>query len=412
MTADRPEEERSADGPPLLIAFGGLQQRVGGGHGSGGVPGCGGMPPHELVKTCERAGAGCVLFVRDVTRSWYLRGITDERIADKSAEKIADQGLAACAATEGGANQVAVVEPAGGTGSYSHPAANMCSEVGSFEAMVAHLRREVQAIRPSRLATVGSSMGGYAAIRAGIALDADAVLAFSPQVLLRPRERRAAKLSPMAFDDVLGWLETIAELEGFGMTPLTEAFSAAGPGCRTAVTVHVGSGEPGDVMEAELAAEAVAGWRAQYGHGGGRAGGGGSGGGGSGADGLCLDVIVHSGRDHNLVVDLRDEGLLEWMIRELVSGPATAGQAVGVSAPEELPDVATSHFSQSLTCNQWRAKGQDEYRLKRCVGDRFSECVASAVFTGCGVHFSQICTRSHMLRSRVPSRQELGDRGV
>ena len=52
----------------LVIAFAGLQQAIGGGLG-------GGVPPHEFVRACGRAGAHACLFVRDACRSWYLRGV-------------------------------------------------------------------------------------------------------------------------------------------------------------------------------------------------------------------------------------------------------------------------------------------------------------------------------------------------
>ena len=50
----------AASGPTLVIAFGGLQQRIGGGKG-------GGVAPYEFVRTCRQAGATHALFVRDTT---------------------------------------------------------------------------------------------------------------------------------------------------------------------------------------------------------------------------------------------------------------------------------------------------------------------------------------------------------
>ena len=47
-------------------------------------------------------------------------------------------------------------------------------------------RRTGRAPRPARVVTVGCSMGGYAAVRAALELDADVVLAFAPQVTLDP----------------------------------------------------------------------------------------------------------------------------------------------------------------------------------------------------------------------------------
>ena len=50
-------------------------------------------------------------------------------------------------------------------------------------------------------------MGGYAAIRAGLALRADTVLAFGPQVVLDSRERAALSLRASPFDRSLRALE-------------------------------------------------------------------------------------------------------------------------------------------------------------------------------------------------------------
>ena len=61
----------------------------------------------------------------------------------------------------------------------------------SFDGVVQRLALEVAALRPSRVVTIGSSMGGYAAVRAGLALNADAAVAFSPQVLIDASHRGA-----------------------------------------------------------------------------------------------------------------------------------------------------------------------------------------------------------------------------
>lgn len=122
-------------GATMLVAFGGLQQRVGGGLGAG-------VPPHEFVTSCRRAGAKYVLFVRDAARAWYCRGLS--------------------------------------TGA------------PGFAGVVAAVRAEVAVVKPARLVTIGSSMGGYAAVRAGIDLGAEIAIGFSPQVLRRLRGGRGA----------------------------------------------------------------------------------------------------------------------------------------------------------------------------------------------------------------------------
>lgn len=169
----------------MVIAFGGLQQRVGGGHG-------GGVPPYEFVRSCQRAGARHALFVRDPTRSWYLRGVSGD---------------------DGGASDVggvagARLRAAGGS--------------WSFGGMVSALRAEVRRLRPRRVVTIGSSMGGYAAVRAGIELGVDLAIAFSPQVLVDPTARTQAALGSMHFDDLLSWLRVVGGVEGFDLTSLVQ----------------------------------------------------------------------------------------------------------------------------------------------------------------------------------------------
>lgn len=176
----RPEpegEQAAGDGATLVIAFGGLQQRLGGGAG-------GGVPPYEFVRSCQKAGARHSLFVRDATRSWYCRGLGIGSVEER---------------TRGGDGD------GGGGGGVAW------RETSTFDAMVEELRAEIAALAPSRVVTIGSSMGGYAAVRAGIALNAHTVIAFSPQVLIEPSARKAAGLDPMHFDDLLSWLFVVSD---------------------------------------------------------------------------------------------------------------------------------------------------------------------------------------------------------
>ena len=127
---------------------------------------------------------------------------------------------------------------------------------------------------------------------------------YSPQVLLSPASRAAARLPPMAYEARLSWLETVAEVEGFELTPLTDVVGGGGGGggggaagggggggggaaggeAGTRIVCHVGSREAGDVTEAEMLREAAAERRRRRGGSGG-SGGSGGGGGGSGGSG-------------------------------------------------------------------------------------------------------------------------------
>ncbi|KAL1519272.1 hypothetical protein AB1Y20_022801 [Prymnesium parvum] len=187
-------------GGTLVLAFGGLQQQLGGGVGAG-------VPPMEFVAACRRAGARRALFARDPTRAWYCRGLG--------------------------------------------------ADAPSFDGALALLRAAVREVRPARLLTIGSSMGAYAAVRFGLALCADVALAFSPQVLIDSNARKAAALPEMMFDEVLHWLRLVAHFEQLELKPLTDCVRDAPAGCRTQIEVHVGGDEPGDVAEAEMLRAAV-----------------------------------------------------------------------------------------------------------------------------------------------------------
>ena len=56
--------------------------------------------------------------------------------------------------------------------------------------VAAALQRFIQAIRPSRVMTIGQSMGGYAAIMFGMLLQADRIVAFGPTTYLDPAEAK------------------------------------------------------------------------------------------------------------------------------------------------------------------------------------------------------------------------------
>ena len=107
--------------------------------------GAGGVAHHEFVRSCAQAGISHSFYVTDAKQSWMLLGLTD-----------------------------------GG---------------GGFADVVAAVAAEAHALRPSRLTLVGASMGGYAALRAALALrhcfPDVVVLAFAPQVFLDPEERGA-----------------------------------------------------------------------------------------------------------------------------------------------------------------------------------------------------------------------------
>ena len=151
-----------ADAPctTLLVAFAAL------GGGDAGVS------RHEFVGACKRAGAQHALFVKDARTLWYHFGLSGS---------------------------------------------------GSFDDVVAAVAAEIARLRPTRIITIGASMGGYAAIRAGIALRAERVIAFAPQVFVDPATRSALGLSAMPFDGALRACRDACEREGRPMVSAADA---------------------------------------------------------------------------------------------------------------------------------------------------------------------------------------------
>jgi len=188
-------------------------------------------------------------------------------------------------------------------------ASGSANTLDSFDAVLDVVRAELAALQPTRLVTIGASMGAYAAIRAGLALDATAVLAFGPQVFIHPAERDALALPWMFFDGTLSRLEAACAAEGVRMDALT-AVEPRGAGAwdgapvvpTTTVEVHVGEEAHGDVREGAMLREAMM-LRGE--------------GAGATADAAKqprVELIVHARMGHALVKDLRDGGALDALL--------------------------------------------------------------------------------------------------
>jgi hypothetical protein len=250
----------------LVVSFAGQTQGAGA-IGTGFFPASWGADelirvPFEFVGVCERVGARA-LHVRDPLQRWYMR-------ADAA-------------------------DP--------------------YASLLEYLRREIAMLRPTRLVTIGASMGGYAAIRAGLALRADAILAFAPQVSLDPSDR--AGLPAMFFDDQLSVLRAEASAAGFAAEPAFACWQrelALGDlthgelTCRaptTCIEVHVGSTASSDVMEARQLKEAVEG----------------------ASDGRTrVGVHVHAGSGHGVAKDLRDAGRIDALLGSVINESCASGR--------------------------------------------------------------------------------------
>jgi pimeloyl-ACP methyl ester carboxylesterase len=114
--------DMGSDSRTLLLAFGGMQGRIG-------------MPPFEFLRLTGEMPVKR-LFVRDVRQAWYHRGTPDY---GDTIESVADS-----------------------------------------------LRALIRDHDVERLVTAGNSAGGYAALAFGTMLGADTVLSFAPQTTLDP----------------------------------------------------------------------------------------------------------------------------------------------------------------------------------------------------------------------------------
>ena len=248
------EEDRPTGVGTLVIAFAGADASM-----TGAVTG--GVPSYEFAGALRRVNADAAIFLRDVLRAWYLRGI----------------------------------------GESGH----------DFESVLEMLRREIRLIQPRRVVTIGCSMGGYAALRAAIALRAAAAVAFAPQVYVRPDERRGLQLPKMGFDPLLESLAVVGVEEGFALPSIVECIREASaasltevePEIGTMLEVHVGGLCPGDVHEARALESAVH----EYGE----------------RLSLRCKCTLHAQREHCLAADMRDTGELHEVLSRLVLSTRT-----------------------------------------------------------------------------------------
>ena len=76
-----------------------------------------------------------------------------------------------------------------------------------FASVIAYLKEEIARLNPATIVTVGSSSGGYAALRCGFELAVDYVHAFSPQTCDQPEEfTKAAQTERHSREDLAGLL--------------------------------------------------------------------------------------------------------------------------------------------------------------------------------------------------------------
>jgi hypothetical protein len=121
------------------------------------------------------------------------------------------------------------------------------ADADAFAPVVALVRREVVRRRPRRLYTIGYCRGAYAAVRAGVALGADSVLAFAPQCTLCPSDRRQRSLPTVYYDGTLDALaQASVPLESLASVLMRSSSHG------TRIALHVGADDACDVRDATL----------------------------------------------------------------------------------------------------------------------------------------------------------------
>ena len=201
----------------------------------------------------------------------------------------------------------------------------------AFASVLSLILCEIERLKPSRVVCVGASMGGYAAIRCGVALarrhstEASApapdrlksvvVIAFGPQVFIDPSERAAIGLPPMPFNPALDRLHFAARDLNLPLHSLVHLISDAqlgiplgGPHALVElhVEMHVGELAGSDVREARLlelaisqaqrAEQSVPHVERQ-------------------ATSWTVAVHVHQGSGHTIAADLKSRGQLDTIVR-------------------------------------------------------------------------------------------------
>lgn len=173
------------------------------------------------------------LFIRDPSMSWYLKGV---------------DGLG-----------------------------DSVTEVADF------IAREREQLGAKRLFTLGSSMGGYAALLFGHLLKADVALAFGPQVYLDQATRRELKVPGYSYESSLVHVEQMARSKGIDKyLKLTNLL----PLSIGKAHIHLGQNESGDINQAR-------GFNDQP----------------------NIQFVVWPGGNHMVVKALRDEGKLQSILQ-------------------------------------------------------------------------------------------------
>ena len=172
----------------------------------------------------------------------------------------------------------------------------------AFEPVISLVRQQIESLRhkPARVLTVGYCRGGYAAIRVGVALRVDKVLAFAPQIYLLPEQRREIGLPAAYYDECLASLkragaplESLAAVLARSDTGGCDAASSM----RVRIEIHVGADSSGDVAEAGALMQDEEAATARFGN---------------------ISVHAHDGCGHEVPLCMRQAGTLAPLLSQWV----------------------------------------------------------------------------------------------
>eukprot|EP00959_Pyramimonas_sp_CCMP1952_P098951 2068484-Pyramimonas_sp.AAC.1 len=142
--------------------------------------------------------------------------------------------------------------------------------------------------------------GGYAAIRAGVALGATSIFALSPQVFIDPTERRERELPRAYFD---WYLEKMKDAMVAPMESLVSVLGTCLPSVNTRIHVHVGAGADLDRQEVEMLEKEVHRARQDL-----------------GGNSILISTHVHEQCGHELPLDLKMQNKLDPLMKRMLTG--------------------------------------------------------------------------------------------
>lgn len=191
----------------------------------------------------------------------------------------------------------------------------------SVEALAEFVRAEQRQLQCCKLYTLGSSMGGYAALLFGHLLQADVALAFGPQIYLDEAKRREVGVIPYEYEPRLKEVEAMCRERGLGKyIRLTNLLPLA----IGKVHIHLGQNESSDINQAMGL-----------------------------NDQPNVKFTVWPGGNHMVVKALRDEGKLLPVLRRLFAPPGIGPEAESLTSNAKEVEVLRMRGNELVKAGNW-----------------------------------------------------------